>query len=209
MENGVEVVINNLEPYKIGNKAPDFHLQQEFAIDMDSDDLAEKGLTEVHSFDVDSEGNIYVVCMNNEGNLIYKFDNNGNFVKSFARSGQGPGEFVDCFYFWINSRDELVVTGNNKIIIFDRKGAYLKETKIYLGTSSGTVLENGNYLFKDSPRPIQDRKGEMICSLSLYDPEFKKIKEIDQIKFPRQPQNSLDIPKSCALIGGELLSEAE
>ena len=73
IENGVETVINNLKPYRKGEKAKNFSLLEEFAINMDSIDLVEKGFTEVHSFDVDSEGNIYVVCVNNEGNLIYKF----------------------------------------------------------------------------------------------------------------------------------------
>jgi hypothetical protein len=184
IENGVEIVINNLKPYKKGEKVPTFSLQEEFSINMDSIDLVEKGFTEVHSFDVDSEGNIYVVCVNNDGNLIYKFDNNGSFVKSFARSGQGPGEFVYCSYFRINSRDELIVTGNFKIIIFDKDGNYLREIKITLGSTSGTMLENGNYLFKDSPRPKKEKSGEMICSLSLYDPEFNKIKELDKIRYP-------------------------
>lgn len=184
IDNGVEVIINNLEPYRKGKKAANLSAQEEFAINMDSNDLVEKGLAEVHSFDVDSEGNIYVVCVNNEANLIFKFDNNGSFVKSFVRPGQGPGEFIDCSYFRINSKDELVVTGNFKIIIFDKEGNYLREIKIPLGSSTGTMLENGNYIFKDSPRPTEEKSGEMTCSLALYDPEFKKIKELDHINYP-------------------------
>lgn len=184
MEDGVEIVINHVEPYKIGKISPNLSLQEEFVINMYSDNLAEKGLTEVHSFDVDSEGNIYVMCVNNEGNLIFKFDNKGSYIKAFGRSGQGPEEFIDCFYFWVNSRDEIIVTGNYKIIIFDKDGNCLKEIKITLGTSSGTILENGNYIFKESPRPVENGSGEMISFLSLYDPDFKKIKELDQIKYP-------------------------
>lgn len=184
MENGVEIIVNHLEPYKIEKVAPQFALQEDFSINMDSDELLDAGLAEVHSFDVDSEGNIYIISVNIEGNLIYKFNNQGKFLQSFGRSGQGPGEFVDCAYFRISSRNELIVAANNKIIFFDIDGSFMQETKITLGTSSGTLLDNGNYLFKDSPRPSKEKSGEMVSSISLYNPEFVKIKELDQIKFP-------------------------
>jgi len=41
IENGVEIVINNLKPYKKGEKVPNFSLQEEFAINMDSIDLVD------------------------------------------------------------------------------------------------------------------------------------------------------------------------
>ena len=59
IENGVEVVVNHLEPYKIKNEPKTLSLEEEFTIDTESDDLALKGFTEISGFDVDSEGNIY------------------------------------------------------------------------------------------------------------------------------------------------------
>jgi hypothetical protein len=183
-KDGIEIIINHLEPYHIGNEAIEFSLQKEIVVPLDSEELLKVGLAEIHSFDVDSLGNIYIISLNTDGNLIYKFNQKGEFVNSFARSGQGPGEFLDCSYFRINSRNELIITANYKIITFDGNGNLLQETKIPLGTSSGTRLENGNYLFKESPRPVADSSGEMISAITLFDPEFTKIKELDHIKFP-------------------------
>lgn len=180
----VEVVQNQIEPYRIRREPSNFILQEEFEIDLERKDLAEKGITEIHSFDVDSEGNIFMICINNDNNLIFKFNNKGNLTQSFGRRGQGPGEFQDCFYFRINSKDELVVTANHKILIFDKVGSILKETKINLGTSSGTILDNGNYLFKGTPVPVKERAGEMVSYLSLYDTEFRKINDLDRVVYP-------------------------
>lgn len=184
IEDGVEVVLNRIEPYTIKNEPSGFTLEEEFVIDLEREDLAEKGITEIHSFDVDSEGNIYLLCLNNDNNLIFKFNKNGNFIHSFGQRGQGPGEFQDCFYFRINSYDELVVTANYKILIYDKKGNNLKEIRIKLGTSLGTLVDNGNYLFKDIPKPVREREGTMVSYLSLYNSEFKKIKDLDRIEYP-------------------------
>ena len=40
----------------------------------------------------------------------------------------------------INSHDEIIVTANHKILIFDKIGNNLKEIRIKLGTSFGTIV---------------------------------------------------------------------
>lgn len=184
MEDGVEVVLNHVEPYKIKREHTTFTLEKEFVIDTERDDLAKMGITDIDSFDVDSEGNIYVLCLQNDNELIHKFDNKGNRAYGFARKGQGPGEFQMFFYFRINSRNEIIVTANQKILIFDNNGNFLKQIKIEMGTSAGTLLDNGNYLFEDAPMQIKEKSGKTASNLSLYDPGFKKIKDLDRIEYP-------------------------
>jgi hypothetical protein len=61
IEDGVEVIINHLEPYKVKGEPSTFALEKEFVIDMERDDLAELGLTEIESFDINSEGKELII----------------------------------------------------------------------------------------------------------------------------------------------------
>jgi len=183
MEDGVEVILNHIEPYTFKGKHSSLQLEKQIAIDAERNDLVNIGLTEIHSFDVDSDGNIYILCFQNDDNLIFKFDKNGNFIQAFGRKGQGPGEFEISFYFRVNANDELLITANQKILIYDTSGAFLKEIKIVLGTSAGTVLDNGLYLFEETPRQLDNKSGKTISHLSLYDSNFVKIKDLDRIEY--------------------------
>ncbi|MCP2518888.1 6-bladed beta-propeller [Candidatus Aminicenantes bacterium AC-335-K20] len=87
---GVEIIVNHLEPYKIKGERIDFILEKEFVIDTENEELAKAGVDLIRDFDVDSEGNIY--CVGKE--VIFKFDKKGNFIKTIGRKGQGLGEFL-------------------------------------------------------------------------------------------------------------------
>lgn len=92
IEDGVEVVLNRLEPYKIKGEPTTFSLEKEFTIDTERNDIAEFGLADVDSFTVDLDGNIYILSPKSGEKVVFKFDWNGNFVMSFGQKGQGPGE---------------------------------------------------------------------------------------------------------------------
>jgi len=94
IEDGVEIIVNHIEPYKIKGEPSTFTLEEEFVIDLERDDIAEIGLTELQDFAVDSSGNIYFSDSNSKENLIFKFDAHGNHLKSFCLKGQGPGELT-------------------------------------------------------------------------------------------------------------------
>jgi hypothetical protein len=61
VEDGVEVIINHLEPYEVKGKPNNLFLEEEFRIDTEKDEIAETGLTDISNrgFGVDSEGSIY------------------------------------------------------------------------------------------------------------------------------------------------------
>jgi len=59
-EDGVEVVINHLEPYRIECEPTIFSLKEESFIDTERGDLAKIGLAEITDFNVDSRGNLYI-----------------------------------------------------------------------------------------------------------------------------------------------------
>ena len=55
MEDGVEVIVNHLEPYKIKGEPSTLHLEEKFTLDTERDEIAEIGLTDTQDFDVDSD----------------------------------------------------------------------------------------------------------------------------------------------------------
>jgi hypothetical protein len=59
LEDGLEVVINRHEPYIVEGETKTLNLEEDFIIDLEEDEIAKLGLTDVWGFDVDSNRNIY------------------------------------------------------------------------------------------------------------------------------------------------------
>jgi hypothetical protein len=183
MEDGVEVVINHLEPYKIKGQPANLILEKEFSIDTEKDDIVKTGLGQLHTFDLDSEGNIYLMDAKPQQNIIFKFDRNGGFVSSLIRKGQGPGESQFPFYFQISSLDEFVLMdhGKEKLLILGKDGSPKREMPIKPLSYRFKPLTNGKFLFLElqfEPPSID------ITLLSLCSPDLKEEKEIEKMKTP-------------------------
>jgi len=54
MENGVEVIVNHLEPYQVKDGPTTFTLEEECVIDTEREDLTDLGISEIGAFDIDS-----------------------------------------------------------------------------------------------------------------------------------------------------------
>jgi len=78
MEDGVEVVFNHLEPYKIKGEPSQLSLEEEFIMDFERNDLAGLRIEGTAGFDVDSEGNIYCICTDRDENQILNLIDMGN-----------------------------------------------------------------------------------------------------------------------------------
>jgi hypothetical protein len=126
MEDGVEVVLNHIEPYRIKGETARLTIDRDFSIDFEREDLAEMGVSEILDYDVDSSGSIYCLC--DAG--VFKFAPNGNFLVKFSRKGQGPGELNYPTKCGVSGLDEFWVFdySKRKFIHFDREGNFLKET---------------------------------------------------------------------------------
>jgi len=62
----------------------------------------------------DSEGNIYIVDLGDS--CVKKFSPEGEYLKTFGRQGQGPGEFGQCRYIEIDKDDTIYI----RDLMFDR-----------------------------------------------------------------------------------------
>jgi len=185
MEDGVEVVVNHSEPYKIERESTHIYLEEKFKIDTEREKIAKTGLTDIIYFDVDSDGNIYFLNDKPQENFILKFDRNGNFVTAFGRKGQGPGELQIPMFPIITSQDEVFIMdqAQRKLCFFTKEGAFIKSIPQDASTLAIFPLENGNYIVVGE---IYNSQSDYIMQypFSLFSSDFKEIKELDNIKFP-------------------------
>lgn len=184
IEDGVEIVINHLEPYKIKGEPSSLQLEELFTIDTERDEIAELGVPDLGAFDVDSEGNIYFY--QGREHLVYKFDGKGQFIASFGKRGQGPGEIEAPIYLNITGKDEIPIQDRNrfKLFMFDVSGNLIKEIKLESDEVSLLVfypLENGNFLkFRDHFDPNSRHRSDV---LDLCNSRFEELKELDKCDY--------------------------
>ena len=188
-EDGVEVVLNRLEPYSIKGKTSTFTLEREFSIDTEDDTIANLGLTDIgYYFAIDSQGNIFLNCHENADAMIFRFDRGGTFIRSFGRKGQGPGELQGrhelALYLTVDSNENIAVSDfGNKIVIFDKNGKMIEARKIDSETICILPLPNGNFL---SFMRVMEPRSDFINQnpLILFDNRFEKITELDKQMIP-------------------------
>ncbi|MCK4646582.1 MAG: 6-bladed beta-propeller [Candidatus Aminicenantes bacterium] len=178
MKDGIEVIVNHLEPYRIEGEPNTLHLEEEFTIDTEKDYVAERGLADIDNFDVDSMGNIYFIYNKSKENCIFKFDKNGNFVSAFGRRGRGPGELYGADMS-INNRNEIIIQNifQPKLIILNSDGILIHEIPKPLNLPTIKQMENDNYFtYKISWSAPGTGQGIW----SVLNPDFEKIKVIEK-----------------------------
>ncbi len=180
IEDGVEVVINHLEPYEIKGEPSNLVLEEELRIDFESEEYADLGFAQPKEVDADSEGNVYLYDGDRPSEFfIVKFDREGNFKKEIGRKGQGPGEIQSLVHMRVNAKDEIIITdyGNKKIVAYDKNGDSLWEKKYEPRWTSVVYLDNGNFLATYSERTESTFKRK----LAVYNSEFKEVNELDSL----------------------------
>ena len=184
-----EVVENYIEPHKLEGEPTDFYLEPVSSIDFERDDIAEIGLISAGNFGIDSSENVYFASSRNQRNCIYKFDKEGNFITSFGRKGQGPGEIQSVRRFGIDNEDRIIVQDhtNRKILFFKTDGSLSKETRFGKKLRAMYPLPNGNYIVYWDNRVIAGVKAEDDYypeGLSLYNSDLEETKILDIYKRP-------------------------
>lgn len=186
IEDGVEVVVNHLEPYTIKGEPNTLTLENVFTIDTESNEMAEIGLVEMSDFNIDSNGNIYIMLRQTSGNFIYKFDNQGNFITSFRRHGQGPGEAEWGGDILIDEYDRIIAKDmtKQKFSIFNPDGILVKETKMGKNYSLIQYLNEGKYFIFWQELDMESQI--FLNSFGIANGTFQEIKEFYNFKFQDQ-----------------------
>ena len=121
----------------------------------------------------DAEGNVYVLDSGNH--RVQKFDSEGNFLASYGRHGQGPGEFQYPQSIDIDDSGNMYVadSGNQKINILKPNGAFDKDIQL-MDEAPGVIRIRGSKLIQ--------AKGASMFSLQMgmmnQDEELPKLIKI-------------------------------
>ena len=194
IEDGVEVVLNHIEPYKITGVPSVINLAEKFTIDTERDNLAELGIGTISTWEVNSYGDIYLVSRGQ----IFKFDKSGNFVKTVGQQGQGPGEHQIVIELRLTGSGVLSFYDNRnaKYLFFASDGTFKEEKKV---TSDANIdwmihLDNDNFMIKE--RQNEPEKGIRKFHYALLDNSFKKIVDLHpnhQIEIPNYQTNKFSL----------------
>jgi len=96
-----------------------------------------------------SKNMLYVIDSGEK--TIYKYSEEGRFLRRLGRSGQGPGEFQKPRSVYIDAKDFIYVldSSNRRIEVFDSNDEYLRSIKILTfptgNSMSLTVGDNGEF----------------------------------------------------------------
>jgi len=182
VENGIEVVNNHLEPYKVKGEPSTLVLERLFSVDTEQDSILKIGLTDIENFDVDPDGNLYLIRWRSDQNYIYKFDKAGRFISSFLRGGQGPGEIEWGGTVLVMDKNELIAKdpSKQKFLLYDLEGKYLKEVVLGRYLEFEAILGEAKYLVswqQQEPEYFQNYFG-------ISGSDFKDVKELGSMRWP-------------------------
>ena len=187
-ENGVEVVINHLEPYKIG-PANSFDLEEAYKIDTEKDDLAPLGIVYIQGFDVDSAGELFILrSFTGQGDFLFKFDRYGKFVKSFGTRGEGPGELQLPFHIFLDVEENIGIfdRGRHPLNKYNRDGSFIQSSDLLRNAMKVTPGPGKSWLIlENSHDPARDFN---LFALKLLNSSLKEIKTIDTYGFKMEPK---------------------
>lgn len=194
IEDGVEVVLNHIEPYRVPNEPTELVLEKDYMIDAESPDLFKAGLTDIFRFGVGTDGSIYIAQRpRKDVPVVFKFDKTGRLQNSFGRVGQGPGEIERCSYFGVIGRDEVYALDaqGRRIVTFNSSGELLKEAHIPSSLIGAIPLENGNFI---APRgEAFPNEGQEEIGFDLLDRQFVRTKAMHSFRFPLERMGAAKI----------------
>ncbi len=182
-EEGVEVVINHFEPYRIKGESPRLQLEEEFVIDLDDPAVSDLNLYGLDSFTVNSSGEIYLLQQRTETDHLYKFTQDGRFLSSFARNGQGPGELSQPTYITTSPGGKILVCDpiNAKVALYKNDGSLDSEIALQANIPMIHPLENGLFVLFGRLRPEQEGRF-LKYHLELCDQDFQLLSLLDELQ---------------------------
>ncbi len=179
IEDEVEIVLNRIEPYTLKGEPSSLTLEEEISIDTEDDAVAELGLTDIWALNVDDSGNIFLWnSPRSRENLVYKFDPDGTFLKSFLKRGQGPGEVQSPNLPIITVENEFVLTDYfpKKLIYLSFDGEIKQEVQLESSALIVYPLENANYFINERRREPNGVYSDNI--MNLYNSKMEEIKQL-------------------------------
>jgi hypothetical protein len=185
-ENGVEVIHSHLTPYPEG-KVRAMTLERLFSIDTESAEIRDAGLPDIFGFDVDSQGRIFVLrTEKGDGDFFFIFNDQGRFLKSFGRKGQGPGELQFPRFLALDDSDQALIYDNGSLSRFDKNGNFLSAKAL---AKPGQILRGpaGDLLLKSTSMDSEGEKMLYSSTIIRLDSESRERGALDTYKVLIKP----------------------
>jgi hypothetical protein len=130
---GITEVINPETP-AYGNLEFDF----EEALVIGNEEDENTSFYNVYDIEVDDQGNIYILDAGNH--RIQKYAQDGQYLQTIGKEGQGPGEFDRVYSFLLDEENNIYVAGNRKIHMFNSDGEFIKNINLSLSITNFCIL---------------------------------------------------------------------
>ncbi len=168
---GVTVVKNPKEPM-YGEEA--FQLKEELTIG-EREGREEYMFSRLSQLVINEQGDIFVLDIMEKH--VKVFNRHGLYLKTFGRSGQGPGEISGLpWYFKLSKQNELILIDTSGVSFFSLDGKFLRKIPNKSFKSQiqlfDTDANSNSYIFQRSPI----KQG---FELNKYDSNLKLIKTIE------------------------------
>jgi len=186
IENGVDIVINHLEPYHVGG-ATTLALEEIFRIDTEDNEIGRLGLIDIRGFDVNSKGEIFVLkTEKGKADFVYKFGRDGRFVNSFGPKGQGPGELELPNHIALDAEDHVLIYDGIRMMVikYDQNGDFIKTYPITKGEFRITSGPRDKLIVLEDTFDAENSKQLFFLKVANLDLEGRKF--INQYGYERR-----------------------
>jgi len=184
-QNVYQIITNDKEIVYLNKNIPanpslDVKLNELFEITQLDSNLQELGLNPKSFFGFTAnEKFLFVITKDNKG-LIYRYDNRGNFLSSFSKTGNGPGE-SSGYEKLIISKDILLAisTRDFKVNKFNLNGNFIAALNLDRFYESIIKLADDKFLgFSWNEKIVGENNYEVTMEIVLLDNNFKQTKLI-------------------------------
>ena len=172
---GVSVVKNPKEPL-YGEDA--FVLEEELTIG-EAEGREEYMFHYIINLAVSDKGEIYV--LDNKAQHVKVFDQDGQYLRTIGRPGEGPGEVFQPRSLIYSTQNELIIANFRNISYFSLGGEYLRSISIAKERILSIDVDNVGNIFAVS---LERDKG--VYELKKYDPDLNKQFSIGSSPLPGQ-----------------------
>lgn len=164
-----------------GSSSTKFSLSKDLSIGVKSGD-ENYMFSEVSRVAVDFEGTIYI--QDEKNGCIKTFDQQGKFIKSFGKKGQGPGE-IQSYGRMSLSEDSLVIMdiSNARLTFFSKDGEFTRHVPIGKYRSPSAIVDSKGVIYGD----ILSFGDTPVIQLIKFNSSFEPISTITTIEMPKQP----------------------
>jgi len=175
----VTIVKNPKEPMYSENVVS---LKEELSIG-EAEGRKEYMFSQIRNIAVDDEENIYV--LDRKEFHIKVFDKDGEYLRTFSKKGQGPGELNRPYSILITSQNEIMVVDRRVLHFFTLQGEFIKSLSAariqYFGRTS--IDSQGSIYVMTAT--INMEKGTSLYELKKFDSNLNFLNTVTSIPGPK------------------------